>query len=109
MYLPLASSIEFVEYIADQLATLGDIQYKKMFGEYGLYHDEKFFACICDNQLFVKITDEGYSVLKNPETAPPYNGAKPYFLIADIDNKELLQALTIATCNALPVPKPRKK
>ena len=105
----MASSIEFVEYIADQLVALGNIRYKRMFGEYGLYHDEKFFACICENQLFVKITDEGYRVLKNPETAPPYNGSRPYFLISDIDNKELLQALTIATCDALPVPKPKKR
>ena len=79
-----------------------------MFGEYGLYYDEKFFACICDNQLFVKITDKGYNILKNPETAPPYSGAKPYFLISDIDNKNLLQSLTVATCDALPVPKPKK-
>ncbi len=105
----MASSKEFVTYIAGQLAGAGTITYKKMFGEYGFYCDGKFFACVCDNQFFVKITDAGLKLLQNPETAPPYEGAKPYLLIAELDDQELLKELAIATCGALPEPKPKKK
>lgn len=105
----MASSEEFVTYIAGQLTGAGVITSKKMFGEYGFYCDGKFFACACDNQFFVKITDEGLRLMQNPETAPPYEGAKPYLLISDLDNQELLKELTIVTCRALPEPRPKKK
>jgi len=105
----MSSKKEFVEFIVDQLADAGDIRYRQMFGEYGVYCNDKFFACICDNQLFIKITDEGKEIIENPETASPYQGAKPYFLITDIDDKERLCQLAIATCEVLPEPKPKKK
>ena len=40
----MASKIEFVEFIVDQLQEAGLITYKKMFGEYGIYCDGKIFA-----------------------------------------------------------------
>jgi len=55
----MASSLEFVTFVSEQLSDAGNITYKKMFGEYGFYCDEKYFACVCDNQLFVKITESG--------------------------------------------------
>ncbi len=48
----MSSRIEFVEFAAGQLAGAGEITYKRMFGEYGLYCDGLFFATICDDQLF---------------------------------------------------------
>ena len=45
----MASKIEFVEFMADQLREAGTITYKKMFGEYGLYCNGKIFAVICDD------------------------------------------------------------
>lgn len=105
----MASNEEFTKYVAEQLSDAGTITYKKMFGEYGLYCDGKFFACVCDNQLFVKITEEGQAVLQNPETASPYAGAKPYFLISELDDKASLCKLAEVTCKALPEPKPKKK
>ena len=105
----MASSKAFVEYVAEQLAEAGAIRYRPMFGEYGFYCDDKFFAVVCDNQLFVKITDSGSRVLKDPATAPPYPGAKPYFLISDLEDTRMLCELSAATCADLPAPKPKKK
>ena len=48
---------ELTAYIAEQFGGAGEITYKKMFGEYGLYCGGKFFAMVCDDRLFVKITD----------------------------------------------------
>lgn len=104
----MASNPEFVQYIADQLTDAGEITYRKMFGEYGMYCDGKIFALVCDNQLFVKITEAGRQMAPNLETAPPYQGAKPYFLIDDIDNRAFLNELVTATCGELPAPKPKK-
>lgn len=53
----MASSPEFVQYVADQLSAAGIITYRKMFGEYALYCNGKIFALICDDQLLLKKTE----------------------------------------------------
>lgn len=55
----MASHQGFVDYVAEQLREAGIIRSRKMFGEYGLYCDGIFFAVICDDQLFVKVTPAG--------------------------------------------------
>ena len=49
----MASHPDFVNYMAEQLREAGAIRSRKMFGEYGLYCDDVFFAVVCDDQLFV--------------------------------------------------------
>ena len=51
----MSTSKETVAFILDQLAPL-PVRAKAMFGEYGLYCDEKIVALICDETLFVKPT-----------------------------------------------------
>ena len=104
----MASIAEFVKYVADQLAGAGTVTYRKMFGEYGMYLDGKIFALICNDQLYIKITEAGRRLMPELETAPPYEGAKDYFLFEEIDNKELLNEFVRATWEELPVPKPKK-
>lgn len=104
----MSSNQEFVKYIADQLSDAGTVTYRKMFGEWGMYLDGKIFALICDNQLFIKITEVGKQLAPELETAPPYDGAKDYFLFEDIDNREFLTEFVTATWQELPFPKPKK-
>lgn len=101
----MASKLEFVEYVAEQCRGAGDIAFRKMFGEYGLYCGGKIFALICDDQFFVKITNAGerFGLPKKP----PYNGAKDYFLVEDVDDAESLTELISATVAELPEPKPK--
>lgn len=48
---------EFVDYVVeDLLGELPNIYRKKMFGSYGLYRGENFFAIITDGELYLKIT-----------------------------------------------------
>lgn len=103
------SNPELVQYIAEQLSGAGMITYRKMFGEYGVYCDGKIFALICEDKLFIKITDEVKNKYPDLPEAPPYNGGKNYFYIEDIDNREYLTEITVLTCHALPEPKKRKR
>ena len=105
----MASDMSFVQYAAEQLQGAGEIIYRKMFGEYGLYCDGKFFAVICDNQFFVKITTEAEKAFPRLPKQPPYHGAKAYFLIEDLDNRDFLISLTHITCSALPDTKSKKR
>ncbi len=105
----MASKIEFVEFIADQIREAGEITYRKMFGEYGIYCNGKIFGVICDNQLFLKITEAGRKLRPELAEAPPYEGAKNYLLVEDVEEAEALTKLVQATCRELPEPKPRKR
>lgn len=105
----MASSLEFVQYVCEQISGAGEITYKKIFGEYGVYCNAKIIGLICDNQLFVKKTAAGASILPECEEASPYDGAKPHFLIESIEDRELISDFILATYEELPAPKPKKK
>ena len=105
----MSSNLDFVQYIADQLSEAGIVTFKKMFGDYGMYCNGKIFALVCDDQLFVKITESGKRLAPDLPVVPPYDGARPYFLIEDVDNREFLTNFIIATCEELPLPTPKKR
>ena len=105
----MASNNDFVQYIADQCAGAGVITVKKMFGDYGIYCDGKIFGLICDDQFFLKPTDVVRPLLRTVDMCPPYEGAKDYFLISDVDDHDYLALIVRETCKALPDPKPKKK
>ena len=104
----MASDVTFVEYVCDQLSAAGRISARKMFGDYAIYCDEKVVALLCNNQLFVKPTSGGRSMLATVVEAPPYPGAKPYFLIGDpLDDREWISTLVRITARETPLPKPK--
>lgn len=105
----LASNLDFVEYVCDQIGGAGSITYKKMFGEYGIYCDGKVIGVICDNQFFVKKTEAGVALCPACEQAAPYTGAKPHLVISDVDDRDQMAQFIRATCDELPTPKPKKK
>ena len=97
----MASHPNFVDYVAEQLREAGAIRSRKMFGEYGLYCDGVFFAVICDDQFFIKVTPQGEVAFPDLPKAPPYEGAKDSFLVEDVENRKLMTELTRITCEAL--------
>lgn len=106
----MASHQDFVDYVTEQLRGAGAIRSRKMFGEYGLYCDDVFFAVICDDQLFIKVTPAGEAAFPHLPKAPPYEGAKDSFLVEDVDDQDTMTALTRITCLALQnQPKKRRK
>ena len=105
----MASTPEFVRHAAEQLGLAGIITCRKMFGEYGLYCDGRFFAVICDDRLFLKPTAAGLSCFAEPVLAPPYPGAGDMLLVEDLSDRGFLRELVIKTCAALPAKKPRRK
>ena len=48
---------EFAVYLEEMLQPLGGIQLKSMFGGWGFYADERFFAIIADEGFYVKVDD----------------------------------------------------
>ena len=97
----MASNPDFVQYIADQCSGAGTITYKKMFGDYGIYCNGKIFGLICDNRFYVKPTEAGRALLGMVVLRPPYDGAKDYFWIEDVDDHQLISSLVKETCKEL--------
>ena len=48
---------EFVEYVLEMLQPLGVMRAKSMFGGWGLYADERFFAIVAEDTLYFKVDD----------------------------------------------------
>ncbi len=106
----MASDQNFVDFVLEQIKSAGEITAKKMFGEYGLYADEKLFGLICDNKLYIKPTNSGRQFIENVVETPPYEGAKPSFLIEDkIEDGDWLSELIRISLKELPAPKPKKQ
>jgi len=105
----MSSDKDFIDFIVDQIENAGTITYKKMFGEYAIYSDSKVVALVCDNQLFVKLTEGGKLFIGDVIEAPAYPGAKLSFLIEDkIEDREWISELIRITAKELPEPKPKK-
>jgi TfoX/Sxy family transcriptional regulator of competence genes len=106
----MASNQNFVDFVIAQIKNTGEITAKKMFGEYGIYADGKLFGLICDNKLFIKPTISGRAYIGNVVEAPPYEGAKPSFLIEEkIEDSKWLSELISISLQELPTAKPKKK
>ena len=101
----MACSYDFVQYIIDQCSGAGEIDVKKMMGDYCIYCNGILFGLICDNNLYIKVTEAGEALLSEVILRPPYDGARNYFYIRDVDDREYLEMLVKATLPELRSPK----
>jgi DNA transformation protein and related proteins len=107
----MATRQETIDFLLDQVAGAGEVNARKMFGEYALYCDGKVVALVCDDTLFVKITEPGKAFVGDRYAeGAPYPGAKPWMHIPEemFDDREWLSNLLQVTADALPLPHPKK-
>jgi DNA transformation protein and related proteins len=57
----MAVNADFLRYVLDQLAGLGRVTARRMFGGVGLYHEERFFGLIAGDTLYLKVNDSNRS------------------------------------------------
>ncbi|WP_348982921.1 transcriptional regulator [Desulfosporosinus sp. FKA] len=87
---------------------MGAIRYKKMFGEYMVYVNEKPLLLVCDNTVFVKMLDPISETMKDAEKGFPYDGAKEHYIL-DIDNFEFSKEIITILEPLISLPKTKKK
>jgi len=107
----MATRQSTVDYILDQLVSAGSISARKMFGEYALYCDGKVVGLVCDDTLYVKITEQGKIFAgKYYQEGNAYKGARLSMMIDEgrIEEREWLSELVRITAESLPLPKERK-
>ena len=86
----MGSTKNYLNFILEQLNDL-NITYKPMMGEYLLYFDDVLFGGIYDDNLLLKIVESNKKY--HMEEVFPYDGAKPMFMVDEVDNKEVLKEI----------------
>ena len=102
------SNPDLVQYIVEQASKAGEVSAKKMFGDYCLYCDGKPVGLICDNYLYLKPLKQLEPLLLDGDRQmqPPYDGAKPHYVITDVDNRDYVSLLVKTV--AINIPTKRK-
>ena len=95
----MASTKEYRDYILEQLSFVPGVTCRPMMGEFLLYADGVLFGGIYDDRLLVKKTESnaGFGMSE----ALPYEGAKPMYLVNEVDDRERLRGIIEGTVNNL--------
>jgi len=49
---------EFVEYLHEVFIEFGPIRSRKMFGGYGIYHNDLMFGLVAEDELYLKVDEK---------------------------------------------------
>ena len=99
----MATTKDYIEYVCERLHGAGGLRYRKMFGEYMVYVNDKPVLLVC-----VKIVPELAALMADAERGLPYEGAKEHYIL-DIDDTDLARQVVAVLETVTPLPKPKKK
>jgi DNA transformation protein len=72
----MVASGSFAEFLREQLAPLGHVTMRRMFGKTGVFCDGVMFGMVSDNTLYFRVDDDNRAVFKEAESFPPLNYEK---------------------------------
>ncbi len=104
----MSTTIEYFEYIREQLDPINKMNYRKMMGEYVVYYNDKVIGGIYDNRFLIKNINASNLLVPNAKLEIPYKGAKPMILVEEFGDKKFLTKLFVAMYEELPMPKKKK-
>ena len=72
----MVASDSFAEFLREQLAPLGHVTMRHMFGKTGVFCDGLMLGMVTDNMLYFRVDDGNRDAFKEAEVAPPLNYRK---------------------------------
>ncbi|MBR0824142.1 TfoX/Sxy family protein [Bradyrhizobium manausense] len=72
----MVASDSFAEFLREQLAPLGSITMRRMFGKTGVFCDGFMLGMVRDNTLYFRVDDHNRATFKEAEAFPPLNYEK---------------------------------
>ena len=72
----MVASDSFAEFLREQLAPLGRVTMRRMFGKTGVFCDGLMFGMVTDNMLYLRVDDHNRAAFKEAESSPPLNYKK---------------------------------
>ena len=100
----MASTKDYLNFVLENLSGLEGITHRAMMGEYIIYYQGKVIGGIYDNRFLVKPTKSAKEIIPDAPLELPYEGAK-MMLLADFENRELMNELIPAIADDLPAKK----
>ena len=104
----MGSSIDYLEFVMDQLSSLDGVTCRAMMGEYIIYYQGKIIGGIYDDRFLVKQTDSARRLMPEASLELPYEGGSKMLLVDDVDDREFLETLLNAMVDELPAQKKKK-
>ena len=72
----MVASDSFAEFLREELAPLGHVTTRRMFGKTGLFCDGPMLGMVRDNTLYFRVDDENRELFKEAASFPPLNYEK---------------------------------
>jgi DNA transformation protein and related proteins len=72
----MVASETYADFLREQLAPLGRLSLRRMFGKTGVFCDGVMFAVVTENTLYLRVDDQNREIFKEAESFPPLNYAK---------------------------------
>ena len=72
----MVASAAFAEFLQEQLAPLGRVTVRRMFGKSGVFCDGVMLGMVTENTLYLRVDDQNRVMFKEAEAFPPLNYAK---------------------------------
>jgi DNA transformation protein len=72
----MVASASFTEFLREQLAPLGEIKLRRMFGKTGVFCDGLMLGMVRDDALYFRVDDHNRAAFKEAESSPPLNYEK---------------------------------
>ena len=72
----MVASDSFAEFLRAELAPLGRITMRRMFGKTGVFCDGLMLGMVRDDMLYFRVDDHNRAAFKEAEAFPPLNYAK---------------------------------
>lgn len=72
----MVASDSFAEFLREQLAPLGRVTMRRMFGKTGVFCDGLMFGMITDNTLYFRVDDHNRDAFQEAASFPPLNYRK---------------------------------
>ena len=72
----MVASANFAEFLREQLAPLGHITVRRMFGKTGVFCDGLMLGMVRDDTLYFRVDDHNRTVFREAEAFPPLNYEK---------------------------------
>jgi DNA transformation protein and related proteins len=72
----MVASDSFAEFLREQLAPLGRITLRRMFGKSGVFCDGVMLGMVTDNMLYLRVDEHNRETFKEAAAHPPLNYAK---------------------------------
>ena len=72
----MVASDSFAEFLREQLAPLGRVTMRRMFGKTGVFCRGLMFAMVADNMLYFRVDDGNRPAFNEAESFPPLTDTK---------------------------------